>query len=581
MRATGAGVRRERWRSRRTRLVVAVLLPLLALAFLLVRPTGRSESADLAGSGIYVFGARGGIALTSPSSAGTNPLFTWAELEPAEGVFDWSAVDAEVAAAEAAGKHTILRIYTNEDAFAQPTPEWFFALPGAQFYYPSVGAARQGFRAPVPWDPTFQVQFGAFVRAFGQRYDGNPAIRLVQTNAAGGVYGEMVMSVEALTAPGWRLDLQRTSTLYWMDVWEQAFPTTPRALMVNSLGAGLAEGLSELAAKRGFYLEQHTPWLGPASVALFTANANRTGVVMELEDRGCRSATGPAFDTMMARVLAYGFPLDLITLCPQSLADADTAQKLPGVLANLRAAGDLPPLQPPAGVTAPGTGQPNRTSGPNPQPAATPPPTAPAPPPAITLRDDFESPYLPPEWAVTDPLHDAGISLATTGHLRIAVPSGQPHDCWSGVSACARVLRTVSPDDLVLETQILGEPITGVNQAYGLLLWQDDMNYLRFEFLSTDTGVRVMCYGVIDGAGVNPLEGPLVTLGTANVLRASRMSSLFTLDFSTDGGLHWARAGAFLQPFTPHQAGVHVVTGGSGPSATANFDYFSVTTSAR
>src|SRR5512146_578987 len=136
----------ERWGPRRISLgafwrVLAVAATLGLVLGAVNLSNGRQSSyAASSGSGLFAFGARDGIALTSPYSDGTNPLISWSELEPQDGVYNWSVLDGVIASATSAGKRIVPRIDTNIDGGGAATPAWFFALPGAQYYYPSSGA---------------------------------------------------------------------------------------------------------------------------------------------------------------------------------------------------------------------------------------------------------------------------------------------------------------------------------------------------------------------------------------------------------------------------------------------------------
>jgi hypothetical protein len=316
-------------------LFVLGLAVLIGGVVMVRRGAGSPHDAHAADErhGLFVFDTWSGIGLTSPIATGTNPLLRWATLEPADGVYDWSALDRALADAEATGKHIVLRIYTNMDRFGQGAPAWYFGLPGARSYFPTSSAQAANAPAPVPWDAAYIDRFGRFLRALGTRYDGHPAIEFIQTNAGGGVYGEMVMGGPP---PGWTPDVQGESTRFWLDRWLEAFPSTPLALMVNEIGYGLGPDASAYAANRGVYLQQNSPWLSPKSVALFTANQNSTRIVLEAEDSGCRSATGWHFDNMMQTVFNYGFRIDYLILCVNSFTDHETAAKLQQIMARLR-----------------------------------------------------------------------------------------------------------------------------------------------------------------------------------------------------------------------------------------------------
>lgn len=318
---------------------IAVIL--VSLAIILVMHIDRkgafappATSAVELEDGLFVFDTRDGPALTSPIASGGNVLLNWADLEPAEGEFRWAPLDKALADAAANGKRLIPRIYTNIDGYGQATPNWFFDTPRAQSYYPTPWARSQRARAPVPWDPLFIDKFGRFLEALGSRYNGNPTIEFFQTNAGSGIYGEMVLGNPLPT--GWTTDVQAGSLHMWIDRWRQAFPDTHLSLMVNDVDFGLAEDASVYAVTKGFYLQQNSPWLSPAAVALFAAHNKQTRLVLEVEDSGCRSAEGSAFDKMIRTVFNYGFRIDYLLLCSASFRDPGTAQKLAAIRGKLR-----------------------------------------------------------------------------------------------------------------------------------------------------------------------------------------------------------------------------------------------------
>jgi hypothetical protein len=69
--------------------------------------------------------------------------------------------------------------------------------------------------------------------------------------------------------------------------------------------------------------------------------------------------------------------------------------------------------------------------------------------------------------------------------------------------------------------------------------------------------------------------GPVITMGSSNSLRVTRIGSQFTLQYSTNGGASWQTAGSFSQSIAVSQVGVHVINSPT-PSTTANFDYFQI-----
>ncbi len=256
-------------------------------------------------------------AWTNDSALGVNRLFTWAQLEPQQGQFDWSEFDALLEISRKNGKRLVPRVYTNIGGFGQATPDWVFD-DGAEPYFQSDADPRQ----PVPTDAIFSEHFGQFLSILGKRYDGNPNIEFFQTNAGMGGYGEMVWGEPRdRLPPGWSPDVQVATTEHWIDAWRDAFPRTRLSLMENYVGYQIAERVVPHAVAQGYYLQANDPDQPDQSQDLLRSFAGSTRIIMEVEDRGCRSANGQAWDDMINEVFGYGFPIDYLVICGESFDD--------------------------------------------------------------------------------------------------------------------------------------------------------------------------------------------------------------------------------------------------------------------
>ena len=295
------------------RFLVALLLPLVLLG---AKQCVRGETA---GSGLLQFGGYADSGVWNDRQAlGVNRLFAWADLEPQEGVYDWSEFDDLLRIAHDSGKKLVPRVYTNAGTYGQATPDWVFDA-GAESYHSDDGDTP---RQPVPTDAVFTRKFSEFIFAMGERYDANPNIEFIQTNAGMGGFGEMVWGYpEYMRPPGWSPAMQIATTQHWIDLWRRAFPRTQLAFMENFLGYYIAETVSQYAVDRGYYLQANSPYQSPESQAILRAHAQETRIIMEVEDAGCRSATGADFDAMIATVFDYGFPIDYLAVCGESFND--------------------------------------------------------------------------------------------------------------------------------------------------------------------------------------------------------------------------------------------------------------------
>ena len=123
---------------------------------------------------------------------GVSWIFGWSQIETAPGVYNWSSVDAAIAASSGSGRKTMLRI----DGGAT-SPSW---VPDQlTFSFQSMGPqGEQTVTMPKTWSPTYLADFTTFIKAFGARYNNNPAVTRVEMTG-GGYQGEMALP----QWPGW------------------------------------------------------------------------------------------------------------------------------------------------------------------------------------------------------------------------------------------------------------------------------------------------------------------------------------------------------------------------------------------
>lgn len=118
--------------------------------------------------------------LSNPSVDGISIRQTWADLEPTEGHYNWSFLDAEVAQADAAGKPVLLRVLTQNGK-----PKWvtaaITAADGKFFTFTAEGVTST---IPVFWDPTFLAKKKAMIAALGAHFSGSPAVKIVAVSFA-------------------------------------------------------------------------------------------------------------------------------------------------------------------------------------------------------------------------------------------------------------------------------------------------------------------------------------------------------------------------------------------------------------
>ncbi len=115
----------------------------------------------------------------------------WSYIEPEEGKFDWSVVDAPAQRWIDKGLQVAFRFSVSESWMRYATPKWVVDA-GAKGYNFTVGKGVDGagpFWEPDYADPIFLEKHEHFVAAAATRYDGNPNVAFVDVGSFG-VWGE-------------------------------------------------------------------------------------------------------------------------------------------------------------------------------------------------------------------------------------------------------------------------------------------------------------------------------------------------------------------------------------------------------
>lgn len=115
----------------------------------------------------------------------------WSYIEPEEGKFDWSIIDAPAQRWIQKGRQIALRFTVSESWMRWATPEWV-AQAGARGYnfHCGRGVDPEGpFWEPDYNDPVFLEKHEQFLQAVAARYDGNPDVAFIDVGSFG-VWGE-------------------------------------------------------------------------------------------------------------------------------------------------------------------------------------------------------------------------------------------------------------------------------------------------------------------------------------------------------------------------------------------------------
>jgi hypothetical protein len=115
----------------------------------------------------------------------------WSYIEPEEGRFVWSVVDAPAQRWIDKGKQAAFRFSCSESWMRWATPGWV-ADAGAKGhdFSPGKGVTEKGpFWEPDYGDPVFLEKLDKFLEAAARRYDGNPKVAFIDVGSFG-VWGE-------------------------------------------------------------------------------------------------------------------------------------------------------------------------------------------------------------------------------------------------------------------------------------------------------------------------------------------------------------------------------------------------------
>ena len=161
--------------------------------------------------------------------------FTWAALNPADGSYRWDTINDYLKACAAQGRKAAISVLLCPDINQDTTPAWVYG-PSTQHGMPSSGQGGKGW--PIKdgpyaggtfpkWnDGTWDAAYAKFIKAFGERFNGDPRLHSVWLTFAR--YGETVTD-------GLGSDLHNpgryfANVINWYDA---AFPTTPLCALIT------------------------------------------------------------------------------------------------------------------------------------------------------------------------------------------------------------------------------------------------------------------------------------------------------------------------------------------------------------
>jgi len=198
-----------------------------------------------------------------PHVAGSQLSYTWPELEPSSGEYQWDVIERDLEVWAREGKKCWIEISTcnrrgvGEHA-ALATPMWIYeeGVPKIQ--------GRSTAAYPVFWNKKYKHLWRRFIEKFGERYDGDPRLEFVSTggyssghepNLSSRDNGVLMSQWKAAGFDGMIVDgiYFREAIVPILDMYRHAFQKTPIAQTIH-VKSQFDEATNQYAAKHGFVL---------------------------------------------------------------------------------------------------------------------------------------------------------------------------------------------------------------------------------------------------------------------------------------------------------------------------------------
>lgn len=202
------------------------------------------------------------------------------------------------------------------------------------------------------------------------------------------------------------------------------------------------------------------------------------------------------------------------------------------------------------------------------------------------VSDDFNTHTISNTiWTLVDPVGDGSASQNGT-QLLLTVPAGTEHDLWDGGNNSLRLMQSVADEDFEVEVKFESD----LNQEYqiqGILVEQDAINYLRFDFYyeenSDDPGIWILGAAIVDGDPETIVNEHIALDYPAPMfMRLKRIGDNWTFSICNNGcddDENWEKWGEapdppIVHPMTMNGIGVFAANASELPAHTAVVDYF-------
>lgn len=198
------------------------------------------------------------------------------------------------------------------------------------------------------------------------------------------------------------------------------------------------------------------------------------------------------------------------------------------------------------------------------------------------VSDDFNSGSLNSNiWTFINPRSDAALAMANTGTdsawVTINVPAGLSHQPWTDGNFAPRIMQPCSNTDFEVEAKFEA-PLSQAYRLQGIIVQQDSLRYLRFDFYSSASNTNVFAASFQGATQTTYINTTIGATGIApQYMRVRRVGNQWTLYRSFDG-TSWTQAVTFASALTVNAIGPFIgnngTTANNSPQHLGKIDYF-------
>ncbi len=216
------------------------------------------------------------VVLKNPYIAGAVLTFYWSEVEPQQGVYDWSRIDGFVEKWGKAGKKVALRpIWCSTGLWPdprakRPTPAWLWQKGAKYLHEPNSDT-----EIPLFWDPVYQEHALKLMTALNARYGNDERILFFcitpgyetipyhygKTEEANPGFLATYLAAHDSAGRTYSAELWRQTGLAWIDACTGIFTAKPTCVSLNTGGlpgdADNFDVFGQRAFEKGVYLGQN------------------------------------------------------------------------------------------------------------------------------------------------------------------------------------------------------------------------------------------------------------------------------------------------------------------------------------